>query len=1025
MMKSIQQVSTEELRSYVEFSKGLVTKSSELADLAEVEAIVQSGNGYVAVDRKPRQWEHVIAYIIPGTLDIVPRVVAHWVHRPASATITSIAIDVSNVIWEQQPSTNNWVNISTGEHRMFTDPSWRLLNTPSGELYIDTIKAKVYVPVMIWYDQSTGDYSTIGPGSNEFIGNSNNNEGVYPLGLSATISTPQEYVTAKIRLTAGGLTGGERTTLEAAIENFEAPGLWEDVRQPIFAIDPNNGAPILDSDGIPQLNPMRVSQVAFRGELNDYYRRLVRDYNVDPFLARTAEQFEIITWNSGFGRLSSLSQRRYVAMHSECVRIYKTAFYNVVFEGDALYFNYCRMFIAWMAVMRMVNDKMGSILDIDRMDSYDLTNMLYSFGIYQFDDMPLAYKRRFAKSLERMLANKGTTAVFKDVLAIFGLDKDVKIWKHYLVKYFPSNNLVLRLDREPTSDEVIVAYLEGGQEITSPSLESLGRELINTGAYRDVKLNGLIMSVIRTYDTATIEVSSLAIVRTSDRAVVEYGFSEVGGTDYSAPEVGFHKVDINDPDAESTIAGMDSSEIAEYDEFVRRDVTWETSRQDARDMAFSTLQTKYFSISSAVDTVYNGMSMGIMWAMLKDAEARGRAGGLVITSTSSIPGVASMNLFEGLVAALILMLWQFKVDDIIPHGESGVSVITAARTDGVPFPNEGSLLPFSTHIERVADKPDPLQAQDIADMTDINVGIAQKLDTSLNDNARYSDGIPFDPLRGGEEGQAFDKDAELRRMWNHKFVSTYQTIAFGAADRYSDWLRSVNPTLMEWVESMDSADDHTDGLLTLTSLIESSIETKTLNLPAILGVDDILLTYVERLIRFFKAYTTDLRQISTYMLIDRPATESLRLINLLAGINVDLDFDERFELLRDFARAISKFSFKEAKDGGMFNELIEVLGKLKEQEIVKFLEYLPAWAVWRLRVEPAAVMHDTASIRSMNGHGDVLTMATRYQRNGDIVTAQAVDKIPTLAEYAECRPWRATPRHGLADGAIILKPESE
>jgi hypothetical protein len=203
-------------------------------------------------------------------------------------------------------------------------------------------------------------------------------------------------------------------------------------------------------------------------------------------------------------------------------------------------------------------------------------------------------------------------------------------------------------------------------------------------------------------------------------------------------------------------------------------------------------------------------------------------------------------------------------------------------------------------------------------------------------------------------------------------------------------------------------------------LIEDAIESKTLNLPATMGMDDILMLYVERMVKFFKAYTTDLRAFSIFLLIDRPAVESLRLMNLLAGMRTTWTREDQLEELDDLFASLVKMVNDEGKSGHLLHDLLGVLGRFKEQDIAKFLDSAPSWAMDYIRVEPAAVMHDSATFRAVPGFGDALTMATRRQRDGDVAMAKLSDKEPAITEYDERRPWRSSPRHGLADGAIIL-----
>lgn len=988
MLKTLQQASKEELRTLVDFARLMVVKEQEVADAAEEVALQRAGALYTPTETLPRDWEQIVGYAAPGSATVETRLSPLWLHRLAEAPAATFAVDASTSLW-QQTGSSGWIQVSTGQIRANADPSWPQFPVIAGETYVDPVNGRYLIPTLVWLDHTTGDVSAVGPGSGEFVGAAPAGNS-YPDGLSDLIATPQEYVTALLKVSTGMLAGADLVAMKAAIESFERAGPWEDVRQPYFAKD-SLGNVALGVDGRPIANPLRVVDVAFRGELNDYYRQLVRDHGISPATARTAGQFEIIGWTLVTG-MSSADARRFVSAHTESVRVYKAAFYNEAMESDALYFRYCRMFIAWMTINRMVSERMQGIGDVDRMSSYDLTNLLYSYGVYQFDDMPVVYRRRLAKNLEKILSVKGTTKVFKDILGIFNLNKDIKIWKHYLVRYYPNKDTVLRIPRPLADGEVLVATLESTAAVRAASMQSLADQLTEVQTFRaaTVSADGLSI-VLQRVEDAKGDVATLEIVEDASGGIVADGFIEIGDVDYGLPEVGFQKADIDDPTAETTIANMDTSYLADYNEFVSRDTTWETSRKDARELAFSVVQTKYFSMSSAVDAVHNGMALAVLWGMLKDAQARGRTGAMLIDGANTLDGVVNMNLFEGFVACMTLTLWRFGVDDLIPHGESGVSTIISARTDGSPFPNEGSLLPYSTVIERVADAPDPLYAQDVVSMMDRNIATAINIDKATNDTGRMDTVGGYDPLHGGEESRTVKRNFQLRSMWDYKFVSTYTTDAFGSSERYSDWLDRVNPELATWVRRMDATGDYVNAILQLVLLIEDAIDSKNLNLPIALGMNDIVMTYIERMVRFFKAYTTDLRSFSTYLLIDRPAVESLRLMNLLAGLKVTWSRDDTADQISDFFRTLSRWAVSEGKEGGLFLDVLGSLGSLKEQDIARLLDGLPSWYNFALRVSPAAKMRDAVAFKVKGSRREALTVSTRAQRPGDVVVVPVQD----------------------------------
>jgi hypothetical protein len=955
----------------------MVVKEQEEADAYELDALVRAGAGYAPGDAQPRNWQQIVAYFGSDGSTETKRDPS-WYRRGGASSASELAVDVDGLLWEQT-GTNSWVCIPSGSIRSAVPDGWIHLRVPAGECYVDAVKARVLVPTLVWYDSVTGEFSTLGPASgSQFVGGADGSI-VYPDGLSSLISTPQEYVSARLTIAAGGLGTSEEVALRAAISSFEAVGPWEDVRQPLFLRDPS-GNIVFGDDGRPMVNPLRVVDVAYRGELNGYYRRLVRDGNIDPFVARTAEQFEILEWGQMSPALPRETYQRYVGLHSVSAKVFKSAFYNEALEGDPLYYNYCRLFIAWMAVLRTVDDRISGVGNVDRMTDYEITNLLYSFGIYQFDDIPLAYRRRLAKNLEGLIGNKGTPQVFLDILSLFGLNRDVRIWTHYLVKYFPNRTVVASLPRDPTPDEVVELALTDGTVFRSTrgntgwateAAVALSQSAAVTRIGPTGDGRGLI-ALLKEQETK-IAISWLAFLDADSLLTNELGAVTPGAVDFGSPEVGFQKADIDDQLAESTIANVDISYIRDYDEFVSADATWETTRQEARDTAFSILQTKYFSLSAALDAVGNGMAMAILWSTLKDATVRGRDGALAVSGSVGI-GVSSMNLLEALVAALTVLLWRFGVDDIIPHGESGVATVLAARTDGVAFPGEVSLLPFSTTLARVAEQPDPLVPRNIVEVLKRNIDVATKIDGADSVIGRVAG--PADPLRGGEESTAEAWHGEVRRLWDHKFVARYQTEAFAGAERYSEWLDRSNPELGAWVRSVDATGGHERGLIDIVVLLEDALEgTDLVDLSTVLGSFDIMKVYVERMVRFFKAYTTDLHDFSTFFLVDRPAVESLRLMNLLSGVEASWTRDDLPLGLLEVHDWLIEWSRSE--EGVWLEEARGILGKLGKQEIVEILERVGRVRTAWLRVSPAAGWRDTIAIRAGVPRRDSLCIRTR------------------------------------------------
>ena len=1074
-MQTIEQATTTELRTLVDFSRAMVVKAQEEADAYETEALAASGIAYNIPDSTPRAWRQIIAYAELGSSKIEVFASPSWSYRPASSQRSTIAIDDTGGLWIYTTS-GSWLNLATGRLLTALPGPWPVVETPAGESFIDTSHARVLVPVMVWEDQTTGDISTMGPGSgSEFvITESGAVRPPRPPGLSDVIPTPQEYVAIKLMLAGGDLDAAQRAAYQQAVADFETPGMWEDTRQPIFASD-SNGRVLMDADDFPIRNPLRIVEVKYRGELNTYYRRLVRDYGISPFESRTAEQFEVIRWTTVNGMTSS-EARRFIALYAESTRVFKTAFYNQALEGEALYFRYCRLFIAWMTINRSVTDRMTALTDVDRMDDREMTNLLYSYGIYQFDDIPLAYRRRLAKNLESILSHKGTTKAFREILDLFGLSGSMTVWKHYLVRFFPHNIINLHFPRAAVigeelrvtlSDRSVVRAEFAGSPVET--LRVLGRALVESGhfAYAIPAADSLTLKLQRNVDDkVVITVSNFGIYYISSGAIMIAGSIEVGDVDYTLPEVGFQKAKIDDPLAETTVSNIDPAQIDDYEAFVGNDPTWETSLSDARAAAFSTIQTKYFSITTALNSVENGMALSVFWNILKDAQARGRGGVLEVPGASDLGDVKRMTLFESFVAVLILTLWRFNVEDIIPHGESGVATILAARTDGAPFPNEGSLLPFSTRLGRVADLPDPLSPTMLTqDVLEANLDISRKIETAINQTGREKVFDGYDPLLGGEESRSFDRNLKLRKMWDHKFISTLQTAAFGSHSTYSSWLSAANPELMNWVTQQDTTDNHVEAIITMTAIIEDYVRSDALNLTAAFGTDDMITLYAERMIRFFKAYTTDLKEFAVYYLVDRPATETLRLMNLLAEMRTKssvadgIAWKDTLATLARVAAPRESVRLQESADMRSVDsatDILTLLDELLERRTVLPVREAPllqeaAWSAIRLTpprdvlraLDRAAAIarlkleQDDVAVSDSNARRSVENVASPAPKFGDSIALRAsvtgADRLsvrprtgtgPTAVLGGELMPAEVGPLEVIADLDVAVLEES-
>lgn len=196
---------------------------------------------------------------------------------------------------------------------------------------------------------------------------------------------------------------------------------------------------IRDHDGIINPNDMPTF-----GELNYYYRKLSWEHNVltddsvivnlDIAKARTCRHLELIGYSKSMFSIETRS--RIIELYNEQRNYFLRTMYNGALEYLDHYTNFCKFLLVFMTLIRFINDRMEVSFNVDRLDDYGLSNLLYSHGVYFLDDMPSNYKRKVIRNLNTLINNKGDDLVFSTILDIFGF-KNIEIFRYFLYKKYP------------------------------------------------------------------------------------------------------------------------------------------------------------------------------------------------------------------------------------------------------------------------------------------------------------------------------------------------------------------------------------------------------------------------------------------------------------------------------------------------------------------------------------------------------------------------------------------------------------
>lgn len=167
-------------------------------------------------------------------------------------------------------------------------------------------------------------------------------------------------------------------------------------------------------------------------ELNPYYKELYTKHGIYPYTSRLAKDLDII-----YQPTEVFTEKPYLnlyrSIYKESLQAFYVTSYSKAFEAKKNYREFCKLSINLMAFLNLMHKWLENPFDIDIMDEDQIDRFVTSFGIPYFTSLPLAYKRKVAKNLNRLITKKGTDQVIVDILDIFDFS-NIDIYKYYLAK---------------------------------------------------------------------------------------------------------------------------------------------------------------------------------------------------------------------------------------------------------------------------------------------------------------------------------------------------------------------------------------------------------------------------------------------------------------------------------------------------------------------------------------------------------------------------------------------------------------
>lgn len=318
------------------------------------------------------------------------------------------------------------------------------------------------------------------------------------------------------------------------------------------------------------------------------YLNFLGDKSIDYYSARSAERFAMLYCPSCD---SEEVKQRYKDIF-EANRLYLLyTVYSEAYKFKSDYYdNFMMIFLIIQTIIDMIIELPEYIIRRDIFDTRTCKYIFESNGVKYFKDIPLRYQISLVKNLNKLIKFKSTDKCILDIVSLFGFD-NINVFKYYILK---DRNV-----RMLTEDERI-------DPVTNTKLTLKNVEVVN----------GTIIFPNDTSDSTRVQ-SKVLILDESNWPKIDANYydNKKEVTDSTGKT---SIVEDNDKNYELRfirvpLQGMyddyirADKNLRTYDELTESDNYWigdkeyETIKSSVKDLDFTVLRSKYYSVEAIVD----------------------------------------------------------------------------------------------------------------------------------------------------------------------------------------------------------------------------------------------------------------------------------------------------------------------------------------------------------------------------------------------------------------------------------------
>lgn len=610
------------------------------------------------------------------------------------------------------------------------------------------------------------------------------------------------------------------------------------------------------------------NELIYYGELNKYYRDMYVEKNVDIFVARTSEHFEIIHYTNS-GKLSEKEISDFLQAYQDSRILFMKTVYTESFGTTESFFNFCKFFITFQAIQMYVNNTMKAVFDVDQMDEYSVENLLYSYGIYFLKGLSQSYKKKLLKNLNFLFNNKGNDKIFTTILGIFGLE-NVQAFKYYIIKDHRDSITKLN-DKQDVLFNLIdpvladkIAEIDNNVALTEPERVEL-RHVTKVKVNAQIKYNAELREKYRSKNVKNLD-----------------------KTDPNASQVKFIRVPFEEKNFDK-FTSENKFDVYTYSEITSADPTWKIKEEDVAKLQFNAIQTKYFDIRSSFDVLKLTTQLQYFYNVLKSIKTNFSPSAqpeylqFNAGSMSSRP----VNVFDGLIGLQLITSAIVGYDMRIIKSQSAVHKIYTFNDNGF----------------------NPLQ---LSQATRVGLGIFtgyQDINQLVNQSgsvSKFNDKMDYNfQIKQKIEQMMLDESSppsyfDIQKDYYALFFQDNNQKIFEEYETYDDYLEQSNPEFAAYIKNITSLTDKDimrQEFEKVNDVISSAIQSTQFN-PGIMN-GDYLNYFIFKLIEYFKSYTIQLKDLSIFYTFDNQFLNRIKFLDEIFLLLTIPRFSDQFGDVKD------------------------------------------------------------------------------------------------------------------------------